>query len=362
MQLRNSALFAWVAASIHVFVVTAAPISAVPNLIIFGNSLSDNGNAAAAEHAGGFWEGRWADSYVWNEYTAKILGMSLENRAYGGATSNNELSPAFHGNISIPSFHDQVNEWFKSNPNPSQYNLENDIIEIEIGSNDVLHNINGLVTGALDISDFASRLADTITDDIRRLISAGYKNIILWNLPAIEYTPAVNGLGAGSLAKSLVGVLNNAIEDATNELIDEYRGKTQAIHLFNLNTLVNLALLPESLRALGITDSTSACYNDDGNGNISICSNPGEYFFYDEVHPAGRMHYLWGVVAAILTRDPTATIDAKEIIRLAEVYNIAESDRNNNIIANGNITPSETAVIPEPSISPEPTATVPKCH
>ncbi|KAJ2798639.1 hypothetical protein H4R20_004747 [Coemansia guatemalensis] len=289
--------------------------------------------------------------------------MTLENRAYSGATSNNKLSPASYGNITIPSFHDQVTGWLQSNPNPSQYNLKNDIIQVEIGSNDVLQNVNNLVTGALDASDLASRLADSIMHDIRRLVSAGYKNIILWNLPAIENTPAVNSFGAGSLAKSLVDILNSAIEGAMNKLINEYRGKTQGIHLFNLNALMNLALLPEPLRVLGITDSTSACYVKDSDESINICSNPDEHFFYDGVHPASRMHYLWGIVAAILTRDPTATIDANKIIQLAEVYNIGESNRNNNIIANGIITPSEMAVIPALSTSdPGPTSTTAKCR
>ncbi|PIA19723.1 hypothetical protein COEREDRAFT_5534 [Coemansia reversa NRRL 1564] len=361
MQFKTKAFFACAVASIHVFV-TAAPISTKPNLIIFGNSLSDNGNAAELRHTDGFWEGRWSNSYVWDEYTAKILDMKLVNRAYSGATSNNKLSPAIYGNITIPSFHDQVNTWLKTNPNPSQYNLENDVIEIEIGSNDVLYSVTGLVSGAIDISKFATRLSDSIMNDIRRLLSAGYKNIVLWNLPAIEYVPSVNSLGASSLVKPIIGIINSAIKGAINKLIDEYREETQGIHLFDLNTLIGLALLPTSLQALGITDSTGVCYVKDSKGGVIICDNPDEHFFYDSVHPASRMHYLWGIVAAILTRDPNATIDANEIIRLAKIYNIGESDRNNNIIINGNLTPSEMAVIPALSSTvPKPTATA-KCR
>ncbi|KAJ2798638.1 hypothetical protein H4R20_004746, partial [Coemansia guatemalensis] len=98
-------------------------------------------------------------------------------------------SPASYYNITIPSFHDQVTEWLQSNPNPSQYNLKNDIIQIEIGANDVLQNVNNLINGTLDVTDFTTRLVDSIMRDIRRLVSAGYKNIILWNLPTIEHGP-----------------------------------------------------------------------------------------------------------------------------------------------------------------------------
>ncbi|KAJ2440899.1 hypothetical protein IWW46_003761 [Coemansia sp. RSA 2440] len=80
------------------------------------------------------------------------------------------------------------------------------------------------------------------------------------------------------------------------------------------------------------------------------------------------MHYLWGIVAAVWTRDPNATIDVNEIIRLAGAYDIDDSNSENNIIVNG-ITPSESEseVIPSAtsdyatdSISNTPIPT--KCH
>ncbi|KAJ2241705.1 hypothetical protein GGH97_004187, partial [Coemansia sp. RSA 475] len=94
MQLKCGALVSWAGVLFFASTVQAAPVSVTPNLIVFGNSLSDTGNLAAVVGGSGFFEGRASNSYVWNEYAAKILGMQLVNRAYSGATSNNDLSPA----------------------------------------------------------------------------------------------------------------------------------------------------------------------------------------------------------------------------------------------------------------------------
>ncbi|KAJ2482937.1 hypothetical protein IWW56_000779 [Coemansia sp. RSA 2131] len=342
MQLKCGALVSWAGVLFFASTVQAAPVTVTPNLIVFGNSLSDTGNlAAAVGGSAGYFEGRASNSYVWNEYAAKILGMQLVNRAYSGATSNNELSPATSGNFSIPSFHDQVLMWLKETPNPSQFNLDNDVIEIEIGGNDILHNVVGLATGAIDLTDFATKVATTIATDMQLLATAGYKNIVLWNLPAVDKTPIVSGLNAGALIKPVVETINAATSAYVKTIAENNAAKTDGIRVFDLNMLMNLALQPEALKHLGVTNSVEACYVQDADGKVNVCTDPDTHFFYDGVHPAGRMHYLWGIAAAVWTRDPNATIDVNEIIRLADAYDVDDSNRENNIIVNG-ITPSES--------------------
>ncbi|KAJ2124882.1 hypothetical protein GGF48_003774, partial [Coemansia sp. RSA 921] len=210
MQLKCGALVSWAGVLFFASTVQSAPVSATPNLIVFGNSLSDTGNLVDAVGGSGFFGGRATNSYVWNEYTAKILGMQLVNRAYRGATSNNDLSPATWGNFSVPSFHDQVAMWLKETPNPSQFNLDNDVIEIEIGGNDILHHMDGLATGAIELAELATKIAATIATDMQLLATAGYKNIILWNLPAVDKTPFVLELNAGALIKPVIETINAA--------------------------------------------------------------------------------------------------------------------------------------------------------
>ncbi|KAJ1956861.1 hypothetical protein EC988_001126 [Linderina pennispora] len=345
-MLKVNFIFAAIASSL----VAAIPVSVQNNLIIFGNSLSDNGNVAALTGSPGYWEGRASNSYVWNEYTTKLLGMNLENHAYGGATSNNDLSPATSGNITIPSFHDQVTTWLKDPAHLSQHSLQNDVVAVEIGGNDIFHNVPNILNGSITLNDFAKALGKSIADDVNALVKAGYKNVYVWNLPAVDKIPYITSIGMGSLVKPLVDEINNRIDIALQPAV------ALGVHKLNLMDLMNQALVPQVLAAMGITDSTHACYNKDSAGAVTICQDPDNHFFYDGVHPASRMQYLWGIAASILIRDPGHKFSTEEILGLIKTFDIANSNNKNNLIVDG-VTGPESSAIPSGSVTPTGSAT-----
>ncbi|KAJ1781628.1 hypothetical protein LPJ59_007006, partial [Coemansia sp. RSA 2399] len=237
-----------------VSVTVAAPVSTTSNFIVFGNSLSDNGNAAKLLNISAYWDGRYSNSYVWDEYTSKLLGMNLVNKAYGGATSNNDVTLGTSENITIPSFHDQVVDWLAANPSPGKFHLDNDVIQIEIGSNDILNNVDGLLNGTLSAATLATEVATSISTDIGSLIEAGYKNIALWNIPAIEKTPLATELDASTLVAPVVQTMNIEIAQIIGALIDASILKTRNVHIFDLYSLMTTCLESTVLTALGITD------------------------------------------------------------------------------------------------------------
>ncbi|KAI8326526.1 hypothetical protein GQ54DRAFT_319142 [Martensiomyces pterosporus] len=340
-------------------VVNAAPAPVQPNLIVFGDSLSDNGNTAALTHnSTGYWQGHASNSYVWNEYVAKLLDLKLENHAYGGATSNNVLSPVEIGNITIPSFHDQVDAWLQQNQSPSPFNLNNDIIQVEIGSNDVFRHLAGLLNGTTTVLSLAAQLSSNIGDDVQRLADAGYKNINVWNLPTLDRTPAVLSLGAAALVKPLIAFINGAISIAINSVIARSSSRTQGIHLLDLNHLMGVAFDPQVLAALGVVDSTDACYVKSASGQVTVCSNPDQHVFYDNVHPGSRVHYLWGVFASVLTRNPDAIVDVPAALALIKTFDIQDSNHDNNIIVGGITSPESSAIPPDSTTAPTSTTPV----
>ncbi|KAJ1965891.1 hypothetical protein GGI12_000463 [Dipsacomyces acuminosporus] len=370
MFVRINVLLAAASALMGTSVVVAAPVSSQPNLIIFGNSLSDTGNTAALTHTPSYWNGRASNSYVWNEYTAKLLGYTLVNKAYAGATSNNVLSPASSNNITIPSFHDQVSAWLQQNPSPSSFSLANDVIQVEIGGNDILHRAAGLFTGTVNVADFISKLSNSIASDVQTLADAGYKNIVVWNLPAVDKTPAVVSLGASALVKPLVDSINSAISRAINGVIAKNKDKTQGIYLRDLNALFNVVFDPQVLAALGITETAKACFVKSSGGQATVCQTPDSYFFYDAIHPASRIHYLWGIAAAILTRNPNAVVDVPAALSLIKTFNLQGSNRDHNIIVDG-MNGAESSAVPPvatptgtyATANPTPTSKPPsKCH
>ncbi|KAJ1771798.1 hypothetical protein IW140_002325 [Coemansia sp. RSA 1813] len=354
MQLKFSALL--VCTSAFFLASATEPTSATEstselttsNLIVFGDSLADNGNTGKLINSTVYWDGRFSNSYVWNEYTAKLLGMTLANNAYGDATSNNDVTPAVLGGVTIPSFHDQVKNWLSANPAPSPFNLDNDIIQIEIGSNDLLNNAEGLMNGTVDITTLASRVAKSISADIQSLIDAGYKNVNLWNIPAIENTPLAASMNASALIAPAIEAMNSAIAKLVQSVFDGSKEKVQSANIFDIHSLMTTCMQSQVLTAFGITDSKDACYTTSSSGKPNICSDPDEHYFYDDVHPASRMHYIWGVSAAILARNPSTKMDTNEVLSIIKSFDIGSSNNKDNIIANG-ISSSESEAIPSAS-------------
>ncbi|KAJ1934160.1 hypothetical protein FBU59_005789, partial [Linderina macrospora] len=233
----------------------AAPLK--PNLLVFGDSLSDNGNTNALAPIAGHFNGRFTTSYVWNEYTAKLLDTNLINMAHGYATTDNELTVGVHNNHTIPSLHNQVTQWLQQNRQISQFNLDNDIVSVAIGSNDLLNNQDALLHAKINPFTFASQLAKNIARDVMLLKNAGYKNIFVWNLPAANKTPMfANTPVKRTIVNGAISALNTAISVA---LIP---AKNQGVHLLDLNDLVGTCLRSEVLRELQITNSKGSCYAD----------------------------------------------------------------------------------------------------
>ena len=63
-------------------------------LVVFGDSMSDTGRFKASLAPGlpeqYFWEGRWTNGPVWPEYASKVMGVELENYAFGAAETRNK--------------------------------------------------------------------------------------------------------------------------------------------------------------------------------------------------------------------------------------------------------------------------------
>ncbi|KAJ2559967.1 hypothetical protein EV175_000080 [Coemansia sp. RSA 1933] len=348
MQIKFSSLVACTSTFVYASAAVSTATVTSSNFIVFGDSLVDNGNTGKLLNTTVYWDGRFSNSYVWDEYTAKLLGMTLVNNAYGDATSNNNVTSSVLEGITIPSFHDQVTNWLSSNPSPSQSNLDYDVIQIEIGSNDIINNIQGLSNGTVDIDTLATSVATSISTDIKSLIDAGYQNINLWNIPAIELTPMVLAMNGTDLMAPVVQTMNSAIAKLVQSVFDNSKSTTRSTNIFDLHTLMTTCLQSQVLSAFGITDHTDACYTTDSNNKPSICSNPDEHFFYDDIHPASRMHYLWGVSAAYLTRDASTSLDTNGVTSIIKSFSIGSSSKTDNIIVNG-ITPSESADIPAES-------------
>ncbi|KAJ1846291.1 hypothetical protein LPJ57_009051, partial [Coemansia sp. RSA 486] len=112
--------------------------------IVFGDSYSDIGSRwKIVEHFSPdfnpppWFEGRYSNGFMWNEWVGTRLDKTLANFAFGDGTSGSQ-----HTIAPVPNIQDQV-EFFGQQRNEKRFQTpEDDTVVIEIGTNDIVYGLN----------------------------------------------------------------------------------------------------------------------------------------------------------------------------------------------------------------------------
>jgi phospholipase/lecithinase/hemolysin len=236
-------------------------------ITVFGDSLSDTGNAAGA---------RFTNGPVWVEHIARHFGLSVDpvssggtNYAVGGARAYEPGSPY--------NLRAQVDGWLRREPEREV--VERSLFIVYGGANDLLAAVYGQDPVVLAMN--AVRVLGTIADD---LASAGARHILIANLPDLAKVPAVRQYGAG------VGQVATRTTTGFNEALDQTLAGVEARHGVRILRLDVFSLTERVFRdpgVLGVTgiDLTIPCQN-----NGRVCSDPDRRLFWDHVHPTAFAH------------------------------------------------------------------------
>ncbi|KAJ2697855.1 hypothetical protein H4218_003678 [Coemansia sp. IMI 209128] len=334
--------------SLAVLSIAAAIVAAAnPTLCIFGDSLSDIGTLKTLTFglvpSKSYWEGRFSSGPVWNEYLAKLLNFNLYNRAIGGSTSDNDHSTLIDIlDINIPSTENQMDFFKLINPQYSKDETRSkDIAVLEVGANDFIANKAALKSGNMTVSFFVDRLSSTVVSQLETLRAIGFKNIVLTNLATIQHTPMTKAEGIDDLATKVVTEYNQKLATVANA----WAAKASDLSSFMISDIGSFLTLtiksPAIIAALGLTDVTTACISTGAsdyslktlislamgeNSGESACSNPSTNYFFDDVHPAERIHRLFGYYSfsEITAKAQNSVFELNEanILSLISKYNL----------------------------------------
>lgn len=282
--LRNAACAALAVAAASA-VAGAASAQSYSRLVVFGDSLSDNGNLFNA--TGGtqppapiYWQGRFATGPVWTELlgfnTARVGGAVTGsiNYAYGGARTDSAASP--------PGMRNQLLMYMGGGGTFGS----NDLVSILGGANNIFQGLpiaGATANPAGAIQPVSLAAAADINFLVDSVAAAGAGTILVTNLPKLSLTPQFRNTTAAPLADYAVGAFNGALLTGLNG-IAAARPNTNIImmDLFKIGDVI-----AGNPQAFGISNVTDACFN-----GVSLCSNPGGYFYLDGVHPTALGHQL----------------------------------------------------------------------
>lgn len=263
---------------------TAAFAAALPfdSLISFGDSLSDTGSGPPTPPTYG---GRFSNGPVWQEQLASSLGIPVSHTAdyaIGGAmTGTTGLGGVPTGLLT------QVGGFVAS---PVALG-SNTLYTVWAGGND---GINLLLNPGLDPLTAINAAAANIGTAITELHSVGANDFVVPNLPNGDLFPlAAGGTGQGNLFAMFL----NAQVDAQLATLES----TLGITVYRLDTYGLFQNIVASPGSFGLTNVTQACVVGQ-----TVCANPDQYLFWDNVHPTTKGHSLIAGAAFALVPEPEA--------------------------------------------------------
>jgi phospholipase/lecithinase/hemolysin len=271
-------------------------------IVIFGDSLSDNGNSYAASNGqvppspygttynssgvpGEIFPGRFTDGKNWVDYipgVGKAFGLNIPavtaylqdpqndnatNFAVGGSTSGNVNVLA----SVLPGFPAQISTYLASLGEKSS---ADDLCVIWIGANDFSAGIDPAQTVA------------NIKDGIAKLSENGVRSFVVINIPDLSLTPTVMAKGGPTIlaAKRFVITTNVLLEIELLRFAFLHR---ISIEVVNINAIfVPLVLNPVSFGFTNSTGSALAALE----ANLRI--NPNTFVFWDGFHPTTKVHHI----------------------------------------------------------------------
>lgn len=232
--------------------------------MVFGDSLSDTGNA-----------GRATNGRLWVEYLASTLKLHLEPSRIGGsnyAVGGARLDPRV-GEMSLRA---QADAYLGSS-----HARPRGVYIVYGGSNDLLDVLGR--PEAFEAVDVAVASLQSIIADLR---SHGAIQFLVPNLPGLGITPAVQAQGAEAVeaADTLTRRFNEELENILAQFI-----RDEKLRLYRLNVWELAARIRADPARAGFTDITTGCQQRDK------CDG---YLFWDDIHPTTEAHRQLAEAAA----------------------------------------------------------------
>jgi phospholipase/lecithinase/hemolysin len=268
---------------------------AFSGVVVFGDSLSDNGNLLAlssplvgsgldfALPAAPYYQGRFSNGKVAVEYLAEGLNVPLTNYAVGGATTgllNNQV-PENLTSLTQTGLLSQVGAFAAKGPADADA-----LYVVWAGANDFFNPLG-------DLSSVAATAIGNLNGAVATLYAQGARSFLLPLLPDLGLTPRAQTQGPMA-----AGVLSASTDAFNGALAGSYAALQQALPGATF-TIFDIAQTQRALVAnagfFGFNSTTEACFSGFVDNPVgTVCANPDTFVFWDEIHPTTQTHALLG--------------------------------------------------------------------
>jgi thermolabile hemolysin len=251
------------------------------HFVVFGDSLSDNGNtlAAAGVPQPPYYDGRWTDGPNWVDFFTRLAQLPPATAFLQNGGTNFAVGGSTSLLLGV-----QITVYLAANGGHAN---QDDLYAVWIGANDFSSGVD------------ASTTVDAIQSGLALLRSAGAERIILLDVPDISLTPQVIAAGGATVqaAKQFVTRVNTNLQ--TRIPLEAF---LLGIKLTYVNVNAIFTQIVERPAFFGFTNSTGAAFNPSTGVEQP---NPGLYVFWDGFHPTTRVHWIAAWTVLFRLRAPT---------------------------------------------------------
>lgn len=263
---------------------TAAPHWNHPytGIYVFGDSLSDTGHSPLKKFSNGD---------MWVQYLAENLNLTYnpeDNFAYAGALTDNTNKL---GNF--PGLQTQVDQYLANHATADPQAL----YVVWAGANDLLADLSTPDKIAQVIATAVTNIVTAVT----KLQQHGAKNLIVLNLPDLGKTPRALSQGASDTLTTISTHFNQSLATAL-----------QPLSVIQINIFASLEALIDpqaNLSFTHLTHLTEVCVNQQ-----TVCDNPDEYVFWDDIHPTSVIHRVLASIIEIALVEPYYVDSAQDTL------------------------------------------------
>ncbi len=233
-------------------------------IYVFGDSLSDTGRLfdATSLPPAPYFEGRVSNGKLWIEELAETLNLPYNpdtNFAWAGATSG---SVNVNGDDLI-GVQQQIDNYLNNNQTAD----EDALYIVWAGANDF----------SKGIPDITKSISNIVTA-VSKLRQHGAKHILVPNLPPLDKTPRAITGGTSAVLAPVISAFNKNLAQQLAAFDVIQVDIPTAFEMFQTPKVVT----PPLGNLKNITD---ACFDFK-----TICNNPDEYFYWDDLHPTTIGH------------------------------------------------------------------------
>ena len=279
----------------------AAAAHPYKQLVIFGDSYSDNGNTFQASKntypGPAYYLGRFSNGTNWTEYLAARMGFdfvnatTFRNYAYGQAQVLGDVSfdtyhvdnPKKTWQFTVPDLSNQVSQYFQE----GSVDASNSLYIIFIGTNDFLnHNPTGKTNNKKIVTTWLKALHTQVS----RLKKAGATHIVLFTIRDLQRSPLAKSLAA-KYQNNYTAKLNTMITQFNTALLTTYKNsnivRIYDVYGFDQTLFSKQATYTWYRETMRLNEKTAACYVNHGNYIDTMgpaCDDAWGYVFYDRIH------------------------------------------------------------------------------